>query len=582
LTSDDPGTQHVSGPRPGKSGARQFASKTDPNIGTVLADRYKILEVVGKGGMGVVYKANHELMDRMVAVKMLMPELLSDDISVKRFQREAKAACRINHQNIIGMHDFGFTDDGQPYLVMDFLEGESLSDVLKREGQLSVNRMIHIMSQVCDALDHAHTEGVVHRDLKPGNIMLIKRGDDPDFVKVVDFGVAKICNYAGEESQRLTQTGEVFGSPVYMSPEQCRGDKLDARSDIYGMGIVIYEVLTGKLPLAGKNVVETITKHLNVMPPKMSELRTDLHFPERIEKAVFKALQKDPENRQSSMRELKEDLISGQTQSVRMRAPASSLSQSKESSNNNSNNKHIVAGLIGIVVIAIAAAGFYFMSMSKHAVPVRTDRSAPPTPPTPPEPKVPTTTTDSTVNPTAVTPDKPDTTPVTKVEPTTTTDATATSTPVKPVAKATPTVTAKPVKPPVQLTSATTAIPKLSSEDSAKLEQLAAQKAELLRAEQALQRQLSGFPKPPLRPPFPKPPKPPFAQMKQWQMQQRQMRQQRMQQQRTQQQQFSADVPDFPQRRLKRPHNDSQSFYDYAQRREGAYQRPATLPMDSP
>lgn len=193
---------------------------------------------------------------------------------------------------------------------MDCLQGTSLADEIKRLKGLPVDRVLHIFMQACDALDHAHKQGVIHRDLKPGNIMLINYEDDPDFVKVVDFGVAKIMpmNDQGIESQTLTQAGEVCGSPVYMSPEQCVGQPLDRRADIYSMGIVLFEALTGRLPLIGKNMVETMHKHLNEAPPTFQQVRPDLYIPERVEAVVRKALSKRPEDRQQTMAALRQEL----------------------------------------------------------------------------------------------------------------------------------------------------------------------------------------------------------------------------------------------------------------------------------
>ena len=282
----------------------------DQLIGTKLADRYEILSVIGHGGMGVVYKAKHELMDRVVAIKMLQAQLISDSMSVKRFQQEAKAASRLKHPNVITLYDFGVSaTTGQPYLVMDYLQGVSLAEIIKREGHVGVDRCIRIFTQACSALEHAHRQGVIHRDLKPGNIMLVDNEDEKDYVKVVDFGVAKLMPWAGEEeAQRLTQTGEVCGSPVYMSPEQCMGQKLDARSDIYTMGVVIYEALTGRLPLLGKNMVDTMSKHISEMPQPFGTVRPDLYIPERLEAVVFRALQKNPADRHQTMELLEQDL----------------------------------------------------------------------------------------------------------------------------------------------------------------------------------------------------------------------------------------------------------------------------------
>ncbi|MFN8554971.1 MAG: protein kinase [Candidatus Obscuribacterales bacterium] len=279
----------------------------DPLLGTTLAGNYEIQEVIGHGGMGVVYKARHALMDRIVAIKMLQAQLISDSMSVKRFQQESQSASRISHPNVITVYDFGISPSGQPFIVMDYLQGTSLADIIKEEGQVGVERSIKILSQACDALDHAHKMGVIHRDVKPTNFVLINYDEEKDFVKVVDFGVAKLMN-STPDGQRLTQAGEVCGSPVYMSPEQCTGGELDQRSDIYSMGIVIYETLTGKLPILGKTMVDTMSKHISEMPPTFAQARPDLYIPERLEQVVFKALAKDPNDRHQTMDELRIEL----------------------------------------------------------------------------------------------------------------------------------------------------------------------------------------------------------------------------------------------------------------------------------
>jgi serine/threonine-protein kinase len=322
----------------------------DPLIGTVLSGSYEILSVLGQGGMGVVYKARHNLMERIVAIKMLQAQLITDSMSVKRFQHESKAAGAIKHPNVISIFDFGISPTGQPYIVMDYLEGTPLSDEIKKEGQIGVERTIKIMAQACDALEHAHKQGVIHRDLKPSNIVLINFDGDKDFVKVVDFGVAKLLT--GTESQKLTQVGEVCGSPVYMSPEQCKGMDLDNRSDIYSMGIVVYEALTGRLPILGKTMVETMFEHVSSPPKPIAEARPDLYIPERLEAVIMKALSKDPKDRHESMDHLRNELEmaiprAGRSQILR----TTPLEQIQESS------KKIQKHPVSQVVAALAACG---------------------------------------------------------------------------------------------------------------------------------------------------------------------------------------------------------------------------------
>jgi len=280
----------------------------DPMIGTCLMGKYDIIDVIGHGGMGVVYKGRQVLMERVVAIKMLQSQHIADSMSVKRFHQEGKASSKLNHPHVITVYDFGVTpSSGQPFIVMDFLHGISLADLIKNEGQVGVERSIKILCQSTDALDHAHRMGVIHRDLKPSNIMLIDYEDEKDYVKVVDFGVAKLIT-AGGEQQKLTQMGEVCGSPVYMSPEQVQGLELDNRSDIYSMGVVIYETLTGRLPILGKTMVETMSKHITEMPPRFNEIRPDLYIPERLEAVVFKALAKNTADRHQTMADLMRDL----------------------------------------------------------------------------------------------------------------------------------------------------------------------------------------------------------------------------------------------------------------------------------
>jgi serine/threonine protein kinase len=280
----------------------------DELIGTVLNDRYRVLIEVGRGGMSIVYKGVHEMMDRTVAIKMLQSQHVTDQLSIKRFQQEAQAASHLQHPNIITVYDCGVVATGQPYIVMDFLEGESLTDVIKAANHLAYQRVVPIFVLACEALEHAHQKGVIHRDLKSSNIMLVEVEGKKDFVKVVDFGIAKLTNASGKVAQNLTQTGEIFGSPIYMSPEQCLGQNLDSRSDIYSMGAMMYEALTGLPPLMGDTIYATMKMHVSQMPEPFSKARPDLKIPETIERITFKALAKKPEQRFQTMQEFRDAL----------------------------------------------------------------------------------------------------------------------------------------------------------------------------------------------------------------------------------------------------------------------------------
>lgn len=277
-------------------------------LGTTLADKYLIETEIGRGGMSVVYKGRHELMDRMVAIKMLQAQLVNDQTSIKRFKQEAKAASCLTHPNVITVYDCDVSPGGQPYLVMDYLVGESLADIIKRENHVDQERALNIFIQACDALEHAHLKGVLHRDLKSSNIMLVDFEGKTDVVKVVDFGIAKLMPSSGKQSQNLTQTGEIFGSPIYMSPEQCLGSHLDPRSDIYSMGAMLYESLMGMPPLMGDTIIDTMQMHVSMVPASFADMRPDLRIHPQFEAVVFKALEKRPEDRYASMEQFRDAL----------------------------------------------------------------------------------------------------------------------------------------------------------------------------------------------------------------------------------------------------------------------------------
>jgi serine/threonine-protein kinase len=244
----------------------------DPLVGKVVDNKYVILERIGTGAMGSIYKAEHRALSKQIALKILHRHLLTEESQVKRFHREAKAASRLNHPNAIVMLDFGQTEDGLSYIAMEFLPGKDLCRVLFEDGRLSEDRMVRIATQILDALDEAHAAGVIHRDLKPENIMIEPLRSNPDFVKVLDFGIAKIRDYTGgENSSFKTATGMVFGTPEYMSPEQIRGEELDGRSDLYSLGVLMYQMASGELPFTGDSVLEVATAHLTQPPIPLAE-----------------------------------------------------------------------------------------------------------------------------------------------------------------------------------------------------------------------------------------------------------------------------------------------------------------------
>ena len=276
----------------------------DPLIGTILDGRYKIEGLLGEGGMGVVYRAKHTALGKSLAVKVLRAEVSKDTEIVTRFRQEAQSATAIGNEHIIDISDFGALPDGSTYFVMEFLDGVSLSGALDEQRPLPVSRTIHIAKQLCDALGAAHERGIVHRDLKPDNIYLVHRSSDNDFVKVLDFGIAKV----GGASSKLTRAGQVFGTPHYMSPEQCQGAEIDQRTDIYALGIIFYEMSAGRVPFDADNLMGILTKHLYEQPTPIRDLPTSVDVNPELESVILKALAKKVENRYQSMAEMRADL----------------------------------------------------------------------------------------------------------------------------------------------------------------------------------------------------------------------------------------------------------------------------------
>ena len=277
--------------------------------GTILADRYVIEDGLGSGGMSRVYRARHLLMDKVVAVKMLHYHLTEDSLALKRFQQEAKTVSILNHPNIVKVFDFGLSEYRQPYLVMDYIEGKTLASVLQAEVHIDPVRAVHCFSQILDGLAAAHAKGVIHRDLKPSNIMLVDLETIKDFAMLIDFGVSRMLLGDDSLSSKLTPTGEVYGSLAYMSPEQCKNIEVDSRSDIYSLGCVMYEALTGRIMFSGSGLYEVICKHLYQTSDSFAAACPQTPIPKSLEDVVFKALAKSPEHRFQSALEMKNALM---------------------------------------------------------------------------------------------------------------------------------------------------------------------------------------------------------------------------------------------------------------------------------
>lgn len=274
-------------------------------VGAIFADRYQIMSVLGEGGTSIVYKAKHLLMERPVAIKILKNFQTTKQQTLKRFQQEARSASSLNHPNLVTVHDFGISVDGEVYIVMGYIEGISVESIIQREGYLEPETAISMMLQVCDGLAHAHAKGIVHRDVKPSNIIL---ANEIGAVKIVDFGIAKQLPENKQETVQITYGGQICGSPLFMSPEQCRNRPADHRSDIYSAGATLYYALVGHPPFYGSTAAEIVVKHIKEAARVPSTVNRASCIPAKLDEVILRCLAKDPDDRYQSIAELAKDL----------------------------------------------------------------------------------------------------------------------------------------------------------------------------------------------------------------------------------------------------------------------------------
>ena len=283
------------------------ATNADPLVGRTLADRYLIEEVIGRGGMGVVYRIEHTRIGKAMAMKLLHGDLARDREVVRRFRREAETVSKLDHPNTVQIFDFG-QSEGMTFLVMELLGGEDLGLILHTEGTIPFGRIAHVAAQVCGSVQQAHDRGIVHRDLKPENIRVLHDRTTPDFAKVLDFGLAKLRENTELGGASITRQGLLVGTPYYMAPEQIRGERSDHRADIYSLGCVLYKAVVGVPPFWASSPVGVLTKHItdDPVPPTQRSPRRDL--PREVDRIVLRAMAKDPADRYASMKELRDDL----------------------------------------------------------------------------------------------------------------------------------------------------------------------------------------------------------------------------------------------------------------------------------
>jgi serine/threonine protein kinase len=332
-------------------------ASTDLSGTTIAQGKYRLIRLLGEGGGGQVYVGEQTALSKQVAIKILAPAYARNEEMLHRFLREARAAARVEHENVITIFDFGSTGNGTAYIAMEYLEGEDLGNLLEREGALGWHRAKTIALQICRALHVAHGNGVVHRDLKPENCFRTRRRRNGDFIKVLDFGLAKIFGDERNPQQALSNSGKIFGSPVYMSPEQGRGLPADDRSDVYALGIMLFEMLTGTVPFySDESHIAILVMHATDPVPAPSRVAPEACITSDMDALILKALAKDPAQRFQSMKELAEAILAIPSPDAGAASHVGTSVQERGSKRwLDQPNAQLVLGLAGLCLILTAA-----------------------------------------------------------------------------------------------------------------------------------------------------------------------------------------------------------------------------------
>lgn len=328
-----------------KDGA--LAEAAEALLGTVVEDRYRLVDLLGLGGVGVVYRAEHLKLKRMVAVKLLQTEYAENDLLRKRFEREATALAALSHPHIITVTDYGISEHG-PFLVMELVEGKTLGELLKSKGALRPGRAMAIAKQMLEAVAYAHSHNLIHRDLKPSNIFLQSLPDGSYHVRVLDFGLAKFLAGEGEGAAALTKTGAVIGTPGYMAPEQGVGGEVDARTDVYALGILIFEMMTGKRPFVGEPS-DLLRQHLLDPVPAFRESLPEIRPMPEVEEFVQKAMSKSPEERFANAGEMLQALMELK------------VFRGESGGGGSDTSRMVTIVAISLIVVVLAVLGAYFL-----------------------------------------------------------------------------------------------------------------------------------------------------------------------------------------------------------------------------